>query len=92
MRNVWGLKKIHRKISPMKVTKEVLVLGSNLKQDVGTSDVPYINTFQISKHHTYVATYDLSERWGRSLDQDTRAPNNIINKLFHSAIIPLARI
>ena len=61
MRKVWGLKKIHRKISPMKVTKEVLVLGSNLKQDVGTSDVPYINTFQISDLCIDVSAYDLSE-------------------------------
>ena len=83
---------MNTKFSTMNVTKEVLVLVRNEYIYIGTIDVPYINTFQISKHHTYVATYDLSERWGRSLDQDTRAPNNIINKLFHSAIIPLARI
>ena len=46
----------------MKVTKGVLVLVRNEVQDIGTSDVPDIKTFQSSEWHIDVTAYDLSEQ------------------------------
>ena len=46
------------KIASMKVTKEFPALVRNEEIDIGTSDVPYIKTFQISERHTDVTAYN----------------------------------
>ena len=42
---VFDLNKMNGKITPMKAKKEVPVLVRNEEIDIGTSDVPYSNTF-----------------------------------------------
>ena len=46
-----------------KITKEVPVLVRNENKYIGTSDVPYLNTFHRSELHTYVNAYNFSELW-----------------------------
>ena len=86
---VFDLNKMNRKISSMNMTREVKVLVRNKEIDIGTSYVPYIKTFQSSERHTDVTTYDLSERWGISLSQDTRTLKKNTQKFLHSSIIEL---
>ena len=95
-RGWWGIlclwsEKLNRKIMSMKATKEVPVLVRNKEWDIGASDVPDINIFQISERHTDVTAYDLSERWGISLCQATRKLKNTRQKLLRSAVLLLAR-
>ena len=39
----------------------------NKEIDIGTSDVPYIKTFQILEYHTYITAYEFSEQLGHTL-------------------------
>ena len=77
-------------MASMKVTKEFPVLVNNEEIYIGNSDVPDIKTFHNSERHTYTTAYDLSERWGISLAQATKTINKTMQKLFCSAVIPLA--
>ena len=76
----------------MKVTKEVLVLIKNEEQDIGTSDVPNLKTFQISERHTDFAAYYLRGQWGIILSQATITINNNTKIFLCNAVIPLDRI
>ena len=73
------------------MTKEVPVLVSNEEIDIETSDVPDLNSFQISERHTYVNAYDLSERRGVILSQATIKLKNNMHKFLRSVIISLDR-
>ena len=57
--------------------------------DIGTSYVPYLKTFQILDHHTYVTAYDLSERCVLRLSQATRKHKKTTHKFLCSAVIML---
>ena len=87
---VFGMNKMNRRIASMKVTKEVPVLVSNEEQYIGTSDVPYLKTFQISECHTDVTAYALSERWVISLAQATITLKKTTQKFLRIAVLPLA--
>ena len=56
----------------MNVTKEVPVLVRNEEQDIGTSDILDLKTFQISERYKYVTTYIFSDQWGIILAYATR--------------------
>ena len=53
----------------MKTVKEVPVIIVNKEMDIWTSDILYINNFQISEHHIDLTTYDFNERKGYKLGQ-----------------------
>ena len=76
----------------MKVTKEFLVLVRNEEQDIETSDVPDLKTFQSSERHTYDTAYGLIEQWGISLSQATITLKKTMQKFLCSTVIMLARI
>ena len=80
---------MNSKISSTKVTKEVPVLVRNEDIDIGTSYLPYLNNLQISERHKNFTTYDLSELWEISLDQDTITIKKTMQKLLCSDVILL---
>ena len=55
---VFDMNKTNTKIASTKVTKEFPALVRNEEIDIGTSDVPYIKTFQISERHTDGTAYN----------------------------------
>ena len=71
--------------------KEVPVLVRNSERDIGTSDVPYLKTFQSSNRHTDVTAYDFIERWGISLSQSNITLKNNTQKSLHGAVLLLSR-
>ena len=67
------------------------MLVGNEEIDTRTSDVPYIKTFQILKRHIDFTTYDLSEKCGIRLVQDTITLNKTMQNFLHSVIIIFGR-
>ena len=87
---VFNLNNTNSEIASMKLTKEVLVIVRNEEIDIGTTDVPDLNTFQISEHQTDVIVYYLIEQWYISLSQYTRTIKNNIQKFLCSTILLLS--
>ena len=89
---VFSLQGLTRRIASMKYIKnsnEHLQLPED--HDMGTSDVPTMQTFQSSERHSDVTPQDLSERWGISVAQATKTLKHTKQRFLRSATLPLSR-